>query len=96
MARKQLARQLAAAPRGVLKAALRAALKKAPPDDHAFITRWISEPDDPAFERLVTDIIEQGDIGDDRHLTCAIVISLARDKLRTAKTNADFFSSMNQ
>jgi hypothetical protein len=68
-----------------LKAALRAALKKAPPDDHAFVTRWISEADDPAFERLVTDIIEQGEIGEDLHLTCAIVISLARHTLRTAK-----------
>jgi hypothetical protein len=77
MARKHLAR--------ALMAALSAALKKAPGDDRAFISGWISEADDPAFGRLVADIIEQGGVGDDLHQTCAIVISLVRNTLRTAK-----------
>jgi hypothetical protein len=69
MARKHLAR--------ALTAALSAALKIGPRDDRAFITRWIAEAADPAFERLVTDLIEQGEIADDPYVICRMVISLA-------------------
>jgi len=51
MARKHLAR--------ALTVALRAALKKAPPGDGEFITRWIADADDSVFERLVTDKIAE-------------------------------------
>jgi hypothetical protein len=76
MARKHLAR--------ALMAALSAALKKASGDDRAFILRWIDAADDPAFERLVADLIEQGEIGDDPHVVCGTVISLARGEWHTA------------
>jgi hypothetical protein len=76
MARKHLAR--------ALTAALRAALKKAPPHDRAFITRWAAETDDRAFERLVTDLIEKGEIGNDPYVISGTVISLARGAWHTA------------
>lgn len=68
-----------------LAAALRTASKKAPPaDDSAFITRWIAEADDPVFERLVTDLVEHGEIGDDPYVICGTVVSLARGARYTA------------
>jgi hypothetical protein len=76
MARRHLAR--------ALTAALRAALKQASPDDSAFITRWIAEADDPAFERLVTDLVEHGEIGDDPYVICRTMVSLARGAWYTA------------
>jgi hypothetical protein len=88
MASKHLAR--------ALTAALRAASKKAPPDDRAFITRWIAEADDPAFERLVTDLIEQGEIGDDPFVICRTLISLAHREWYTATDLKDGVDSISQ
>jgi hypothetical protein len=76
MAREHLARQLAVA--------LRAALKRGPPDDRAFISRWLAEADDPAFERLGTDIIARGKIGENPHLIYRTVISLTLSSWHTA------------
>ena len=88
MARKHLAR--------ALTAALRAALKKAPPDDRAFIRRWICEADDQAFEHLVTDLINRSEIGDDPYVICRTVILLARDAWHTATDLKHGIDSISQ
>src|SRR5215471_10482857 len=72
------------APARALAAALRTASKKAPADDSAFITRWIAVADDPVFERLVTDLVEHGEIGDDPYVICGTVVLLARGARYTA------------
>jgi len=69
---------------GEHQAALRAALKRAPPHDSAFISRWLAAANDSAFERLGIDIIARGKIGENLYLIYRTVISLTLSSLHTA------------